>query len=385
MHTLSDFNLQKINTKEFADNLAATIEFGGNLLAVAQRGSGKTSIGRETIKRLNHKEVYFNLSTFERVDFSGFPDFFGNKTKTDKFVHFLLPVIFKDLIEGDIPCVAHLDEVDKADQSLLHPLLEFLQSRSINGANLKNLKAVIMTANLPSEGGERPHSTLLDRTEKYLVEILPQHWLEWGGETGEIHSTVSAFIADNPNELVGELDQGENFSEKSPRSWHNFSKILTYGEKHNWHPKMLMHKAGGCVGKQAAIKYAAFFEHYQILLPTVDKILKGEKVKEFAQLEKSKQLIICMILCSRYARTLDLCKEKCFVNNQLKEQNIILLSPEAEQMGEHLSKFLCDKVDSEISAISMRGQLGGMRLIEFNLLDDPNWDKLFSSIKNVMK
>ena len=38
----SDFNLFRINTKQYAENLRATIKFGGNIFVAGRRGSGKT-------------------------------------------------------------------------------------------------------------------------------------------------------------------------------------------------------------------------------------------------------------------------------------------------------------------------------------------------------
>src|SRR5208282_4961589 len=118
-----------------------------------RRGSGKTIIGKTSIKESGCKEIYMNLSTMERPDMGGYPNFFAAK-QDRHFVDFLLPYWYQDLIEGDTPCVALLDEVDKAEAALWAPLLEFTQFHTINGNKLPNLRAVIMTGNLQSEGGQ---------------------------------------------------------------------------------------------------------------------------------------------------------------------------------------------------------------------------------------
>jgi hypothetical protein len=363
----SDYNLQRINTKDLSRNIERTIEFGGNLLAIARRGTGKTTIAKELIKRSNLKEVYLNLSLMERPDLGGYPNFFGAKSG-EKYINFLMPSVFKDLIDGDTPCVAILDEIDKADSSLLAPLLEFVQMRSLNGYQLKNLHSIIMTGNLRGEGGQRPPLPLLDRTEKFIVEIDPRHWLDWAGESGEIHPSVAAYIAENLNDLCGEIDPGEVYADTSPRGWHNASKILFFAEKRKWDPEIVLQKVSGCIGKKVGLKYSTFFEHYQVLLPVVEQIMKGNKVADFSGFESTKKLVVCMILCARYARLLDDVKEKC------KGTKLIIPS-DIQSIGANISKFLSN-VDPEIALISVRGQIGPQRVLDFNLTDDENWDRL---------
>lgn len=378
--TTSDFNLQKISTKELVDNLQATINYGGAIFIAGRRGSGKTQISQEAIRTLNFSGLYLNLSTLERADFSGYPDFFGAKNG-ERYVKFLLPNFYSSLIEGDQKVVVLLDEIDKADPSLLAPLLEFTQFKSINGQPLKNLQAVIMTGNLQAEGGQRPSLPLLDRAEKFLVEVNPDHWLDWGATTGEIHPSVSAYISDNRQDLIGDVDPQEDYADPSPRGWHNASKLLFFGEKHKWHPKMMLHKVSACVGKKIGIRYSSFFEHYQELLPMVDSIIKGEKnIKEFNSLENTKKLVVCMVLCARYAKMLD--NYKASLDD--KQLDNIKLPEKLRDAGFHISNFMLD-VDPEITLISIRGQLGAQRLLEFNLIDDKNWDRTLSELLSKLK
>jgi hypothetical protein len=365
----SDYNLQRINTKELSRNIEATIDFGGNILAVARRGTGKTTIAKELIKKSKYKEVYMNLSLMERPDVGGYPNFFGAKSG-EKYINFLMPSMYKDLIDGDEPCVAVLDEVDKADSSLLAPLLEFVQFRSMNGFHMKNLHAIIMTANLQSEGGQRPPLPLLDRTEKFLVEMDPRHWLDWAAVTGEIHPSVAAYIAENLTDLSGEVDPGELYADESPRGWHNASKLLFFGERRKWDADLMLQKVSACIGKKAGLKYSTFFTHYQELLPVVEKIMSGGKITEFASFEATKKLVVCMILCARYARMLDDIKEQCKGAKLVMPANV-------QEISNNISKFLSN-VDPEIALISVRGQIGPARVLDFSLTDDENWDRLLS-------
>ena len=157
----SDFNMQKLKTKELSEHIEASIKMGGNLAVFGRRGSGKTAIAKQEIKRAGLHEVYINLSVLERVDMGGYPNIMAS-SQQKKFVDFLLPQFYQPMMDGKKGVVALLDEVDKADPSLWAPLLEFTQFRSINHQTLPHLQAVIMTGNLISEGGSRPSLPLLD-------------------------------------------------------------------------------------------------------------------------------------------------------------------------------------------------------------------------------
>jgi hypothetical protein len=362
----SDYNLQKISMKDLGDNLRTTIDYGGNIIVIGRRGSSKTMQGKQAIKASGCKELYLNLSTMERPDLGGYPNFFA--AKQDKhFVDFLLPYWYEDLIEGDTPCVALLDEVDKAEAALWAPLLEFTQFHTINGRPLKNLQAIIMTGNLQSEGGQRPILPLLDRAEKYLLEVSHQHWLDWAAKEGRIHPSITAFISDNPDNLFGDTDPGDVYADESPRGWENSSKLITYGEEKHWPHKIMTNKVSGCIGKKTGIKYSAYFEHYQVLLPVVERIMKGEKIDGFGKLEPSKQIITAMIVCSRLARIVDDMKEK-----DKKDKGF----PTAV---EHVGSFLRG-IDPEMTLISVRSQIGLKRVIDSGLDQHTVFDQILREL-----
>jgi len=152
------------------------------------------------------------------------------------------------------------------------------------------------------------------------------------------------------------------------------SKILRFGERRAWAPSLMMQKVSACIGKKVGIKYSSFFEHYQVLLPVVEKIFKGEKVQEFSDFENTKKLVVCMILCSRYARMLDEIKEKSGPNAKQ-----FVISPEAQRAGGYVAKFLLN-IDPEMALISIRGQLGAKRVLDFNLTEDENWDLILTDL-----
>jgi len=360
--TISDFNMQKLGTKALSEHIAAAIQVDSTIAVFGRRGTGKTEIAKQQIKKADMREVYLNLSVLERVDMGGYPNVMGDHTDR-KFVEFMLPAFYQPMVEGSQGVVALLDEVDKADPSLWAPLLEFTQFRSINGRALPNLKAIIMTGNLISEGGARPSLPLLDRSEKYLVEADASSWLEWAGKSGHIHPSITAYITDHPKDLFGAVDPDERYADPSPRGWARASELLFKGESHGWNTTLLNNKVSGCVGKDAGIKYSNYYEHYQQLLPMIEDLYNGKDIKSrYAPLEPTKKLVACMITCARLATQLD----NSDVNNP---------PPAIKYVG----RFLRD-VSYENTLVAVRSQIQISRLVQFNLDEHPDWADVLNRI-----
>lgn len=361
--SMSDFNLEKLGTKELSEHVAATIAIGGNIAVFGLRGSGKTHIAKQEIEKSKSHEVYLNMSVLERVDMGGYPNIMGNGEAKRKFVDFLLPQFYEQMIEGTTPVVVLLDEVDKADPSLWAPLLEFTQFHSINGRKLKNLKAVIMTGNLISEGGSRPSLPLLDRAEKYLLEADASSWLEWAGRGANIHSSITAYIYDHPKDLFGKTDPDDRYADPSPRGWAQASAILNQGEAKGWSPTLLNKKVCGCVGKDAGIKYSNYYEHYQQLLPMIEEMYHGKDVsKTYNALEPTKKLVACMITCARLANQLDAIKDD-------------KLPPSVEYVGKFLQKCAPENV-----LVAIRTQIQIDRLVKHSLDESAVWSPILNKI-----
>jgi len=366
----SDFNLQKITTEEFALAVDAAIESESAIAVFGRRGTGKTMITKERIKKHdNHVEVYWNLSTMERVDVGGYPDLLGSK---GEFVNFKLPSSYEKMINGNQKVVALLDEVDKADPSLWAPLLEFVQFKTINGRKLPNLAGIIMTGNLVSEGGAKPCLPLLDRAAKFLIEPDVKSWMDWAGESQKIHPSVTAYIHDNPNDLFGAVDPDESYADPSPRSWENASKFLKLAEKagdRGWSKETTYKMVAGCVGNSVGLKYRAYFDHYYKILPIVDKLMSGKDIiNEFKALSTTEQLIITMIVCSRCATEMDSCTDS-------------KLSASADNVLKNSAKLLShNAVSPEYCLIAVRSQLKVQRLIKFEL-DSHEFGKVLSKVR----
>lgn len=359
---MSDFNLEKIGTREYQKHIRASIEAESNIAVFGQRGSGKTSIAKQIIRELDLVEVYFNLSVYERVDFAGYPDLLSIREKQQRFIDYILPRLFEPMICGNKKVVALLDEVDKADQSLQAPLLEFTLEKTIGGHTLPNLAMSIMTGNLISEGSSRPCRPLLDRTEKYLLQANAEAWLEWAIDSAEIHPAIYQFISDHPNLLFALTDEEtENYADPSPRGWHLSSRVTRIGEKNNWDINIINQKISGYVGKKAGVDYKIYYHNYNILLPIISKIFNGEEyLSEWKGLTPSERLYTSVIACSRFAGLLD---------------KSDVASPPKEAI-DNIGKFLRN-VSAENVLMSVRNQISPIRMAKFHLDEYPSMSILY--------
>lgn len=366
---VSDFNLDKLSTKKFKDHIKFSIRAGSNIAAFGRRGLGKTQISKQAIHEENLIEVYVNLSVFERVDLGGYPDMLTKpEANEERFIKYLLPVMYRPMITGNKKVVLLLDEVDKADQSLWAPLLELVNLKSINGRPLPNLQSVIMTGNLISEGGNRPSLPLLDRTEKYLVEATAHDWLEWAAAEGSgIHPAVFKFITDSPTSLTGSVDANDYYADESPRGWTLSSKVITFGEENGWDIDLLTEKVSGYVGKKAGIDFKLYLIGYKTLLPMVDKIFNDEEYSStWKNLTPSEKLYASTIVFGRFC-------------NQLDSSDLSNPPKSVELVG----KFM-QRCGHENVMINVRQQLTVARLIKHKLDRHADWAEVLKDMKKTM-
>lgn len=385
---ISDFNLQVIDTEQYAEVLDGTIQSGTSLAVFGRRGSGKTEIAKQVIasseigekgEGKRAREVYINLSTAERTDMGGYPDMFGlmrsaktDAEKVEQFISFVLPMFYEPMINRDQPVVALFDEVDKADSSIHAPMLEILQFKSINHRPLPNLRSSIMTGNLISEGSQRPSLPLLDRIEKYHLQTNIGGFSKWAAKSNKIHPSVFAFLNDKPSFLFGSNDgAGELYAEESPRGWENTSKVLWFGEKAGWSKDLMYLKVAGFVGKRAALEYQIYFEHYRELMPLIDAIFRGEDcVARYKDLDPSMQIYCAMIVCSRVSGILD----KVPQGEDAPEWKPVELA--------YIGKFMQKAVADENILIAVRTQLTLDRVVRWELDQNKDWGRILIDVTN---
>jgi GTP-binding protein EngB required for normal cell division len=128
---MREANCCVLDNQHLVRHITATIESRGNIMLIAPRGTGKTMSAKQAVDDMGLTEVYWNLSTKERVDIGGYPDMF-NAGNSD-FVKFKL---IKDLeplmIGGKVPALksavfANSEELTLETQSQVNNVIAWMR------------------------------------------------------------------------------------------------------------------------------------------------------------------------------------------------------------------------------------------------------------------
>jgi hypothetical protein len=283
-----------------------------------------------------------------------------------------------------VKTVVLFDEVEKADPSVMAPLLEITQFHSINGIKLPNLLCCIMTGNLICEGSSRPSLPLLDRAEKYMLDADPEQWLKWA-PTANIHPAVTAFIHDNPHELHGSGNSDDSYADKTPRGWHRSSDILSQGEKMNFSTDMLSQKVCGCVGQSVGLKFRNYIDHYQHVLPLVNKVYSENSNQidfqnELKGMARTRQLVTSMIVASRLMHYLSDGKDDEAVKKNIGQINQLSVERALECSANFFEHV--ERINPEDIVPAVRCHITLDKIFKYKINRHHRWMKFLSKIND---
>lgn len=397
--SLANYNLCVISPMELEHHLQMSIAFKQNVAIFGIRGTGKSELVSQVVSDLGFTSVFLNLSLIDKPELAGYPDLIGklndikDQEGKERFVKFLLPYYYEELIKPAGPngpqVVLILDEIDKADRSVESPVLEILQTKTANGVLLPNLRCVIMTGNLLSEGARKPSAPLLDRSEAFLVEADFASFENYSRTRGYIHPAVMTYLKEHPDHLQAPVSEDNRYKDVSPRSWKRASDILYAAERENFSFKnssgrgseeelfknILKQKVCSCVGNYMGKKFELYYEHYMDLIPLADLICKENSDKKTIKEKydillhakdgsRQKQIFLSMIVGSRLAIILSTQKPAVFTDKGLQ---LPTYKESVEKTIQSISNFL-DIIPLEDLMMVFRSQLG-QKVIYKHILD----------------
>lgn len=341
-------NVSTINQNSLKEHYRFAIRHGENCLVLGPSGCGKTECAIQAIEEEGAQCIYWNLSVTERPDIQGIPKISENGLSCTYAAPEKLPFIdiraqsinqaakyftgdtknylqeiaqklnlyeeysivdsaLKYITNSDVARAmkSHLeqlmeqlnnvqassvvilfDEVDKAPQEVLQPLLELLQFRTINGRKLF-VKACILTGNLPDEHchSEPLNHAITNRGLVFQLEPSFPVWLQWA-LSNELHELVTGFLAYEENQEFflkrPKNNQIYNYAYPTPRGWTEVSKLLYKFEKDtefarsitntNEFQKSLIESK---VGVEAAVRLSTWLQYYRALDPTITAAFEG--------------------------------------------------------------------------------------------------------------
>lgn len=225
-----------------------------------------------------------------------------NKIKFDPSVEKIVSV------EGDDKnhrVLVLLDDIHRCDQEHQTALLEMLSERKLKNYKFPAETALILAGNFDSVAGARAFlSPVVNRCMYLFVKTNFDYWKTKFAIPNGIHGSIIAFLSSYQEFFHMEETNEEPWG--SPRSWSNFSNVITELEKRNKEKgkgknkqlssSIINYYSFANVGKEAANKFTAFFTIYNQF--ETEEIFKTVKSKEdfFKYLKKydyTKQFGLC--------------------------------------------------------------------------------------------
>lgn len=361
----NSFNLREINQEEAINLCQFYIRSGQNMLMLGRRGIAKTAIAMQSIKECGFKINYINLSVLDRSDLAGFPSLFETGDIVNYKSPYYLPTL-KDNQKSD--CVLLFDEVDKAQQEVMQPLLEILQFRKINGKPL-NAFSCILTGNLINENANSNliPSTILDRTSKYILSFDFQKWLDWA-KLNNIHDLILGFLSSNPNLACGEIED-TNMASPSPRGWSLASEALIQAHKNKiTDVNTITSIVAGFVGENAAIQFQQWYSYSRNLEKHILVLIEtGFCNIDYHKLDPTEQLVFAIMACY-------IAKNKVLEKTGKKRLKYL----------DYLCKFFIDtNVAPEVQLISMINAFSPEMIVKEKLYECKSFLALHTSLTNI--
>lgn len=330
-------NLTEIDQEQALNLLRFFIRSNNSVFLIGQRGNGKTQISMQAIKDCGYKINYVNLSVVERPDIAGYPDLHS----PGEIINFKSPYFLPSLTEGKKPdSILLFDEVDKAPHEITAPLLEILQSGTINGKKI-NCAGCVLTGNLSNEGAySNPiSSALLDRGAKYILKFNFDKWLDWAKLNG-VHDLILGFLSRSPELACGEAET-PHYASPSPRGWTLASEAIIKAKQLNMTDiESITGIISGFVGAEAGLKFEMWYSYFKRFEPSILSFIEtGACSTKIEELSITEIFVFCTTLCH-------LAKRK-IVESKIKAKHL--------QIAEYVVKFFNQyQVDDEVQLITMR-------------------------------
>lgn len=143
------------------------IALGLNILAIGEKGVGKTTMFVEALKRNRIKYKYFSTPTMDPfLDLRGIPKEFKN-SEGNSHLTFVTP----EWLDTENIEVIVFDELNRAPKGVTNAVMEIIQFKTINGKPLPKLKAVWAAIN-PYNEDETYHVEELDEAIRDRFHII---------------------------------------------------------------------------------------------------------------------------------------------------------------------------------------------------------------------
>ncbi len=203
------------------------------LLLVGPHGIGKSQFVETWAEARGLPCVVLDLSLLEPQDLQGLP------YRDEHVTRYAAPAELPQ--EG--PCVLVFEELNRCDRAVRQPTLQLLTARKLNSYRLPADTTLVACINPDDDTYEVDalDPALLDRFVRLEVEASLTHWTRWAKQQG-LPGALLAFLGRHP----------KVFTEASPRSWEQASRLLVAGLRAERPARDLVTLLGAKLGERVA-------------------------------------------------------------------------------------------------------------------------------------
>ena len=242
-------------------------------------GCGKSEIMAQIAEEMNYMMIDLRLTRMDTTDLTGLPYLDPETKQTIFYLPEFLPTEEKIAEAGFDGALIFLDELSSAEPRLQVSAYELILDRKVGKYKVPDNCFIVAAGNRVEDGAiaYEMTSAIADRFIHYVVDAVPQDWLEWA-KNNEVNVEVLTFIETKPDFLTSSfdkmLDSNENSDNKiipSPRSWVRVSQVLDAVKDKNLRRSIIP----GIIGQATAVEFFHCIEEIGQLAPMSEYIRLG--------------------------------------------------------------------------------------------------------------
>ena len=197
-------------------------------------GVGKSEVMAQVAEEMNYMLIDFRLTRMDTTDLTGLPYLDPDTKQTIFYLPEFLPTEESIKEAGYDGALIFLDELSSAEPRLQVSAYELVLDRKVGKYHAPDNVFIVAAGNRVEDGAiaYEMTSAISDRFVHYVVEAVPQDWLNWAKEN-KVNVEVLTFIETKPDFLTSSFDKMldgrddcDNKIIPSPRSWVRVSKVL---------------------------------------------------------------------------------------------------------------------------------------------------------------
>lgn len=274
--TTNSDSLFQVTPRQLAGHLERTFRAGNVPMVKGSPGIGKSSIFRQTAKRLGLKLIDHRLSTSAPEDLSGLPEFYtdDNGVRRARFAPFdMFPVEGQAIPGGFLGWLLFLDEMNSAPKSVQAAAYKLVLDRFVGQVPLHGNCLVGTAGNLSTDRAivNAMSTAMQSRLCHFTLVHSHPDWMEDVALVNNYDARIIAYLGRYPGKLFDFRSDHNNDTFCCPRTW-EFMQNYLRDMKPGAIPKAETSLFAGTITSGVAVDFVAFTSVFQSLINYKDVI-----------------------------------------------------------------------------------------------------------------